>query len=66
MPIAVTGLLREIKAFERIACEAAYKCSKSLAYLAMCINPLNQDDKVSKKMVDELFEAHIKYLQDYQ
>ena len=65
MPLAVTGLLREIKAFERLACEAAYKRSKSIAYLAMCIHPLSQDDKVSKLIVDELFDAHHKYLIEY-
>ncbi len=66
LPVAVTGLLRQIKSFEIISAEAAVKKSKNLAYLALCVNPLSQGDEVSKLIVDELFEAHSKYLEGFK
>lgn len=62
MPVAVNGLLQQIKTFERLAVEAAVEGSYEKALLALCTNPLTDDEKLAKVVVDELFKAHKKYL----
>lgn len=62
MPVAVNGLIQQIKTFERLAVEAAVEGSYEKALLALCTNPLTDDEKLAKVVVDELFEAHKKYL----
>jgi 6-phospho-beta-glucosidase len=62
MPIAVEGLIKQIKAFEIIAVEAAITGNYYKALLAMTINPLVPSDTLAKKILDEMLEAHKKYL----
>jgi len=62
MPVAVNGLIQQIKTFERLAVEAAVEGSYEKALLALCTNPLTDDEKLAKVVVDELFEAHKEYL----
>lgn len=62
MPVAVNGLIQQIKTFERLAVEAAVEGSYEKALLALCTNPLTDDEKLAKVVADELFEAHKEYL----
>ncbi|WP_404455363.1 6-phospho-beta-glucosidase [Oceanobacillus kapialis] len=65
LPVQVRGLVQEIKAFERIAAEAAVTGSYDTALLAMTINPLVASDKVGKAILDEMMEAHKEYLPQF-
>lgn len=62
LPIAVNGLVQQIKSFERLCVEAAYEGNYQKALLALTINPLTRDDQLAKVVVDELMEAHKEYL----
>lgn len=65
LPVAVRGLVQQIKSFERIAIEAAVTGDYNLAVLALTINPLVASDTLAKKIVDEMLEAHKKYLPQF-
>ncbi|MBU3128890.1 6-phospho-beta-glucosidase [Clostridium tagluense] len=62
LPIATKGLIMQIKAFEIISVEAAITGDYHKALLAMTINPLVPSDTLAKKILDEMLEAHKKYL----
>ena len=62
MPLAANGLIQQIKTFERLTVEAACEGSYEKALLALCTNPLTDDEKQAKVVLDELFEAHKEYL----
>ena len=62
LPIAISGLVRQIKSFELLAAKAAVTGDYDSAYLALCINPLTPSDDVAKVVFDELIDAHSKYL----
>ncbi len=65
LPAAANGLVQQIKSFERLAVEAACEGSYEKALLALCINPLTDDEKKAKVVLDELFEAHREYLPSF-
>lgn len=65
LPVAVRGLVQQIKSFERIAAEAAVTGNYQTALLAMTINPLVPSDSVAKEMLDEMLEAHMDYLPQF-
>jgi 6-phospho-beta-glucosidase len=65
LPVPVRGLVQQIKSFERVACEAAVTGNVQLAVLALTINPLVASDTIAKKIVDEMMEAHKKYLPQF-
>ncbi|SKC56833.1 6-phospho-beta-glucosidase [Maledivibacter halophilus] len=62
LPVYVRGLVNSIKSFERAAVEAAVSGDYSKALLAMTINPLVPSDEVAKEILDEMLQAHKKYL----
>jgi 6-phospho-beta-glucosidase len=62
LPVAVNGLVQQIKSFERIAAEAAVTGDYKTALLAMTINPLVPGDKVAKEILDEMLKAHKEHL----
>ena len=62
LPIAINGLIQQIKSFERLTVEAAVEGNRLKALLALSINPLTPSDEVAKTVVDELLEAHKAYL----
>ncbi|MGG5463256.1 6-phospho-beta-glucosidase [Clostridium sp. B9] len=66
LPVAVNGLVQEIKSFERLAIEAAVEGSYEKAVLALTINPLVRSDELAKILVDELLEAHKDYLPQFR
>ncbi|PLR67676.1 6-phospho-beta-glucosidase [Bacillus sp. UMB0893] len=65
LPVAVNGLVQQIKSFERVAAEAAVTGSYETALLAMSINPLVPSDRVAKQILDEMLEAHKQYLPQF-
>ena len=65
LPVAVRGLVQQIKSFERVAAEAAVTGDYHLALLAMTINPLVPSDAIAKKILDEMLEAHKEYLPQF-
>jgi len=65
LPVAVRGLVQQIKSFERVAAEAAVTGDYHLALLAMTINPLVPSDVVAKQILDEMLEAHKDYLPQF-
>lgn len=65
LPVAVRGLVQQIKSFERVAAEAAVTGDYHTALLAMTINPLVPSDTVAKQILDEMLEAHKDYLPQF-
>lgn len=65
LPVAVRGLVQQIKSFERVAAEAAVTGNYETALLAMTINPLVPSDTVAKQILDEMLEAHKEHLPQF-
>ncbi|NGQ97348.1 6-phospho-beta-glucosidase [Brevibacillus sp. SYP-B805] len=65
LPVAVRGLVQQIKSFERVAAEAAVTGDYRTAVLAMTINPLVTSDTIAKQIVDEMMEAHREHLPQF-
>lgn len=65
LPIFAQGLTAQIKAFERLAAEAAYTGDYNTALLAMVTNPLVGDDVDGRKLLNEMLVAHKKYLPQF-
>lgn len=65
LPVAVRGLVQQIKSFERVAAEAAVTGDYETALVAMTINPLVPSDEIAKKILDEMLEAHREYLPQF-
>ena len=66
LPIQISGLIRQIKSFERLTVEAAVEGDASKAVLALAINPLTPSDSVAKAVVTEMMEAHKAYLPQFR
>ncbi|MGE7781580.1 6-phospho-beta-glucosidase [Peribacillus sp. NPDC097264] len=65
LPVAVRGLVQQIKSFERVAIEAAVTGNYDTALLAMTINPLVPSDRVGKLILDEMLLAHKEFLPQF-
>ncbi len=65
LPVAVRGLVQQIKSFERVAAEAAVTGDYNTALVAMTINPLVPSDTVAKQILDEMLEAHKEHLPQF-
>ncbi|MGL4800418.1 MAG: 6-phospho-beta-glucosidase [Cellulosilyticaceae bacterium] len=65
LPIGVSGLVAEIKAFEMLAAKAAVEGDYAAALQALCINPLMPSDDLAKTILDEMMEAHKAYLPQF-
>ncbi len=62
LPIAVKGLVQQIKAFEQQAAIAAISGDYEAGVLALTMNPLSGSDSVAKMVFDELLLAHKDHL----
>ncbi len=62
LPDTVNGYVMQLKAFEKLVIESAVEGNYEKAVTALTINPLCPDDSLAKTLVDELLEAHKKYL----
>lgn len=61
----INGTIQTIKTFERLVCEAAVTGNRDLAVTALNMNPLCPSDELANVVVDELMEAHKKYLPQF-
>jgi len=66
LPVAVNGLVQQIKSFEQMVIEAAVTGDYNTALVAMTINPLVASDKMAKVLLDEMLEAHKEYLPQFK
>ncbi|MDL4841208.1 6-phospho-beta-glucosidase [Aquibacillus rhizosphaerae] len=66
LPVAVRGLVQQIKSFERIAAEAAVTGDYDKTVLALAINPLIPSDTIAKQIVDEMLVAHKEHLPQFK
>lgn len=66
LPVAVSGLVTEIKAFEILAAKAAVEGDYNAELQALCINPLIPSDDLAKTILDEMMEAHKEYLPQFK
>lgn len=62
LPVAVSGLIHQIKSFEVLAAKAAVEGDYNAALQALVINPLIPSDDLAKEILDEMIEAHKEYL----
>ena len=61
----INGTIQTIKTFERLVCEAAVTGNRDLAVTALNMNPLCASDHDANAVIDELLEAHKKYLPQF-
>lgn len=66
LPVAVNGLIQQIKSFERTTVDAAITGDYNKALVAMTINPLIPSQRIAKVLLDELLEAHKDYLPNFK
>lgn len=66
LPLQVTGLVQEIKNFEKLVIEAAVTGDYHTALMAISMNPLVPSDKMAKILLDELLVAHKDYLPQFK
>ncbi len=62
LPYQIEGTIRQIKAFELAACDAAVSGDYAKALLAMTINPFVRDETKARAILDEMLIAHKDYL----
>lgn len=66
LPVAVRGLVQQIKSFERMTIEAAVTGDYHTALLAMTINPLVPSDTIAKQILDDMLTAHKLFLPQFK
>ena len=62
VPPEIEGLMHAVKAYEELTIEAAIRGSREMALKALLIHPLVPSFDVAKKILNDLLEAHKKYL----
>lgn len=65
LPVAVSGIVQEMKAFEKLACEAAVTGNYETALKALTVNPLVHSDVDARNMLNELLIADKEYLPNF-
>lgn len=65
LPDELNGLIQQMKAFEKVACEAAVTGDYQRAVVAMTINPLVSSDHKAKAILDEMLLANEAYLPQF-
>ncbi|MFD1064878.1 6-phospho-beta-glucosidase [Oceanobacillus locisalsi] len=65
IPAPVRGMIQNMKAMEELVIKASISGEYEDAYNAFLVNPLVQDEKKAKLVLDELLEAHKDYLPQY-
>lgn len=66
LPLQIVGLVQQLKAFEILTTNVALSGNYNDALVAMSINPLVQSEITAKKILDEMLEAHAKYLPQFK
>ncbi|WP_088033890.1 6-phospho-beta-glucosidase [Evansella clarkii] len=66
LPSSIKGYIQQMKAFEELVIQAAMSGDYYDAYKAMVMNPLVADENKAKIVLDEMLEAHLEYLPQFQ
>lgn len=66
LPRSIVGTITNMKTFEQMVIQAAVEGNKDLAVAALCQSPLCDSDIVANKVVEELLNAHAKYLPQFK
>ncbi|MFS0751093.1 6-phospho-beta-glucosidase [Oceanobacillus sp. 1P07AA] len=66
IPAPVKGIIQNMKAMEELTIQAALSGKYEDAYNAFVMNPLIQDEKKAKVLLDELLEAHKSFLPQFK
>ena len=66
LPWEAIGLVQSLKAFEVLTTNVAVSGNYDDALYAMTLNPLVQDEKKAKAILDEMLEAHKEYLPEFK
>ena len=61
IPDHCLGLMKQVKAYEKLTVEAAHEGSYRKAWLALTLHPLVQDEEKAKAILDEYIAAHQVY-----
>lgn len=65
MPTSIRGQITQMKVFEEQVIKASLTGSYHDAYLAFMLNPLIQEEKIAKTVLDEMLVAHQAYLPQF-
>ena len=65
MPVAVRGIIQQLKSVERTVIDAAVTGDYDKMVVAMTINPLVANDVRGKALLDEMLEANKEYLPQF-
>lgn len=65
LPVAAAGIVREMKAFEQVGCEAAVTGDYATTLKALTINPLVHSDVDARPLLNELLLANEPYLPQF-
>ncbi len=65
MPQTIRGLAQHVKAWESLTVEAGVTGSRSAALAAMTANPLVPSLDVARQVLDEMLQAHSRYLPQF-
>lgn len=65
IPSPVKGMIQNMKAFEELTVQAALSGRYEDAYATFLMNPLIQDEKRAKALLDEMLQAHSKHLPQF-
>lgn len=65
LPTGALGIVQNLKAYEIIAAKAAITGDYGQALLAMTMHPFVSSEAVAKPLLDEMLEAHKKYLPQF-
>lgn len=63
LPLAVRGLVQQVKAYEQLTIEAAIDGCRDKALLALINNPLVHDVATAKSLLDDILTANKDYLE---
>lgn len=66
LPVAIKGLVHQIKSFEKLVAKAAVTGDYNTALLALTVNPLIPSDIEAKAILDEMLAANKEYLPQFK
>jgi 6-phospho-beta-glucosidase len=66
LPLAVRGLVQQVKSYEELTVQAAVTGSKDTALAALMANPLVHGYDNARNLLDHLLTAHRQYLPQFQ
>ena len=65
LPLACTGLLSVVKAYELLTVEAAVHGDREAAYQALLAHPLGPESAQAERLLDEMLTINAPYLPQF-